>query len=108
MKKTSITLNDCIDSKEFHYKGVDNDEKCWICSTRVIFVNNNDEDNEQFESITNDSLRIGDNGIQYHLTCANFWINFVDTTTLPHHEQQNHDNINDDHYGHFQTITTAN
>nr|XP_027204530.1 homeobox protein 13-like [Dermatophagoides pteronyssinus] len=37
MKKASITLNDCIDSKEFHYKGVDNDEKCWICSTRVIW-----------------------------------------------------------------------
>ena len=52
----------------------------------------------------------GGNDIQYHLTCVNFWLNFVDTTTLPHHGERGHDSIddNDDHYGHFHSITTAN
>ncbi|OTF81433.1 hypothetical protein BLA29_002532 [Euroglyphus maynei] len=87
MKKASIILNDDNDSKEFQQneEGGD-DEKCWICSTRIIFPNEND--NEQDETITNDSLRMavddgGGNDIQYHLTCANFWLNFVNTT-LPH------------------------
>ncbi|XP_046916811.2 uncharacterized protein LOC124497229 isoform X1 [Dermatophagoides farinae] len=122
MKKASITLNDRISQKEFHYENGDDDKKCWICSTRVILGNNNnnnnddDDDNKQVESITNDSLGMtidannGGNDIQYHLTCVNFWLNFVDTTTLPHHGERGHDSIddNDDHYGHFHSITTAN